>query len=53
MQKEAIDKHGVDVRLMLPHRAFERDIGTFAGLSVAPVAVITAVLWRRWSHDKI
>ena len=31
-----LEKAGIDVRLTVPHKAFNRQIGTFAGVRVAP-----------------
>jgi benzoyl-CoA 2,3-dioxygenase component B len=33
---EIIRRHGIDVQLTLPHRAFRRAIGNFADMKVAP-----------------
>ncbi len=48
-----IEKAGVDYRLMLPHKAFNRRIGSFAGVRVAlDGRVISEDEWRanesRW-----
>ena len=47
-----IDKHGVDFRFALPHRAFHRDIGAFANLLVSPAGkVIEDAAWTRRKGD--
>src|SRR5471030_2269638 len=33
---KVLEKAGIDVRLTVPHKAFNRQIGTFAGVRVAP-----------------
>jgi len=33
---KVLDKAGIGVRLTVPHKAFNRQIGTFAGVRVAP-----------------
>src|SRR3984893_11749351 len=33
---KVLEKAGIDVRLSVPHKAFNRQIGTFAGVRVAP-----------------
>ena len=47
-----IDKHGVDFRFALPHRAFNRGIGAFANLLVSPAGkVIEDAAWTRRKGD--
>ena len=50
---KVIEKAGIPVRLTVPHKAFNRQIGTFAGLRVAPDGtVIGEAQWQanvnRW-----
>jgi len=33
---KVLAEHGVDVKLTVPHKAFHRNIGTFAGMSITP-----------------
>lgn len=47
-----LKKHGVDYTLRLPHRAFNRKVGVFAGLHVSPDGeVMTEDLWNRRRHQ--
>ena len=47
-----LDTHGVDFRFTLPHRFFNRHIGTSAGISVAPEgAVIPEAEWNARQGD--
>ena len=47
-----IEKHGVDMVLTLPHRAFHRRIGVFADVHVSPDGrVVTADEWSRQVHQ--
>ena len=49
---KAIRKAGVDFELTLPHRAFHRQIGQFAGLHVTPDGKqISAEEWNERCHD--
>lgn len=42
-----IQKHGVDFRLTVPHKAFHRQIGPLAGIKVSPDGkVVTDAEWR-------
>ena len=50
---QVLESHGVEYRFTLPHRFFNRDIGTSAGISVNPQGdVITESEWKsqrgRW-----
>jgi len=50
---KVLEKAGIDVRMTVPHKAFNRQIGTFAGVRVAPDGrVIGENEWRaneaRW-----
>ncbi len=43
-----LEQHGIDFRLELPHRAFHRLIGGFAGVYVAPDGqLLTETEWRQ------
>jgi len=43
-----IDKAGIPFRLKVPHKAFNRKIGTFAGVPVSPDGqIITQAEWSR------
>ena len=45
---KVIEKHGIDVRLALPHRAFHRGIGVFAHLHATPDGrIVGAEEWQR------
>jgi benzoyl-CoA 2,3-dioxygenase component B len=47
-----IEKHGVDMVLTLPHRAFHRRIGVFADVHVSPDGRrVTADEWVRQAHQ--
>ncbi len=47
-----IEKQGIDYRLMLPHRGFNRRIGAFTDVGVAPDGqVLTPDAWARQTHD--
>jgi benzoyl-CoA 2,3-epoxidase subunit B len=47
-----IEKHGVDMVFNLPHRAFHRRIGMFAGVHVSPDGrMVTADEWARQAHQ--
>jgi benzoyl-CoA 2,3-dioxygenase component B len=47
-----IEKHGVDMVLALPHRAFHRRIGVFADVHVSPDGrIVTAGEWARQAHQ--
>ena len=44
---QVLESHGVDFRFTLPHRFFNRHIGTSAGINVTPQGeVITEAEWR-------
>jgi benzoyl-CoA 2,3-dioxygenase component B len=44
---KAIARHGIDFRLRLPHRGFNRHVGIFAGASVTPDGkVVDPATWR-------
>lgn len=47
---KVIDEQGVDFKLTLPHTAFHRNIGTFAGLHAAPDGRIISD--ERWKADR-
>ncbi len=41
-----MQKHGVDFQLMLPHKGFNRQIGSFAGARIAPDGrVVSQDIW--------
>jgi benzoyl-CoA 2,3-dioxygenase component B len=43
-----VERHGIDFRLVLPHRAFNRRQGAFAKLSVTPTGeVVDEATWSR------
>ena len=45
---KVIRDHGIDVTLRLPHRAFHRNIGAFAGVKATPEGkLIAAEEWNR------
>ncbi len=45
---KVIQKSGIDFSLSLPHSAFNRDVGVFAGLRVAPDgSVLSEAEWQR------
>jgi benzoyl-CoA 2,3-epoxidase subunit B len=45
---KVIEKHGIDARLALPHRAFHRGIGVFAHLHATPDGrIVSAEEWQR------
>jgi benzoyl-CoA 2,3-dioxygenase component B len=45
---KVIEKHGIEARLTLPHRAFHRGIGVFAHLHATPEGrIVSAEEWRR------
>ncbi|MBM3558598.1 MAG: benzoyl-CoA 2,3-epoxidase subunit BoxB [Alphaproteobacteria bacterium] len=47
-----IRDHGIDVTLRLPHRAFHRNIGAFAGVKATPEGkLISAEEWNRRRGD--
>ena len=47
-----IQRHGIDVELKLPHRAFHRAIGEFAAIEVTPEGkIISQAEWDRRHHD--
>jgi len=47
----AIEKAGIDFELKLPHRAFNRRIGGFAGLPVSPDGkVLSEAEWKANEH---
>jgi benzoyl-CoA 2,3-dioxygenase component B len=47
-----IEKHGVDMMLTLPYRAFHRRIGVFADVHVSPDGrMVTADEWARQVHQ--
>jgi benzoyl-CoA 2,3-dioxygenase component B len=47
-----LDSHGVEFRFTLPHRFFNRNIGTSAGISVTPQgAVIPEAEWNAKRGD--
>jgi benzoyl-CoA 2,3-dioxygenase component B len=49
---KAIRDAGIDFELKLPHRAFNRRIGAFAGLHVAPDgALLSEAAWRAKERD--
>lgn len=44
---KVMEKAGIDVRLTVPHKGFNRQIGTFAGTRVSPDGrVVTAEEWK-------
>jgi benzoyl-CoA 2,3-dioxygenase component B len=44
---KVIDKHGIPFRLKVPHKAFNRDIGTFANILVSPDGeIINEAQWQ-------
>ena len=46
-----IEKNGVDFRLKLPHRAFHRQIGAFAGIKAAPEGrIVSDAEWTERRH---
>ena len=48
---EIIKRHGIDVRLTLPHRAFHRAIGVFADIHATPEGeIIGPEEWERGRH---
>jgi len=47
-----IEKSGIDFRLAQPHKAFNRNIGEFAGMSVCPQGeVIESASWQSRQHE--
>ena len=47
-----IEKNGVDFRLKLPHRAFHRQIGAFAGIKAAPEGrIVSDAEWTERRHE--
>ncbi|HSE79153.1 MAG TPA: benzoyl-CoA 2,3-epoxidase subunit BoxB [Alphaproteobacteria bacterium] len=47
-----IEKYGVDFRLKLPHRAFHRQIGAFAGVKATPEGrIVSEDEWTRRRHE--
>lgn len=49
---KAIRAQGIDFELKLPHRAFNRRIGAFAGMHVAPDGrVVSAEAWRAGARE--
>ena len=49
---KVIEKHGIDFALRLPHRAFNRSIGLFAGAKSTPEGrIIDETEWARWRDD--
>jgi benzoyl-CoA 2,3-dioxygenase component B len=49
---QVIRRHGIDFELRLPHRAFHRAIGAFAGLRVSPDGrVLTEAEWNERRGD--
>ena len=45
---KVIEKAGLPVRLSVPHKAFNRKIGTFAGIHVTPEGqVVDEATWKR------
>jgi benzoyl-CoA 2,3-dioxygenase component B len=47
-----LEQYGSDVRLALPHRAFHRAIGVFAGAHVSPEGrLLTEAEWRQGVSD--
>jgi benzoyl-CoA 2,3-dioxygenase component B len=50
--QRVIDKAGIDFKLTVPHKAFNRHIGTFAGLRVSPQGeVVSEAEWSAQVHD--
>jgi benzoyl-CoA 2,3-dioxygenase component B len=49
---EILERHGIEFRLSLPHRAFHRRVGSLAGLAVTPEGrVVSAGEWERGARD--
>lgn len=49
---QIIQRHGIDAELTLPHRAFHRQIGTFAEVRVSPDGrVLTEAEWDARKHE--
>lgn len=47
-----IQKHGIDFRLTVPHKAFHRQIGPLAGLKVSPQGrVVSDAVWQARAAD--
>ncbi len=48
----ALEKQGVAARLRLPHKAFHRKIGAFAGMHVSPEGeLLDAATWSARARD--
>jgi benzoyl-CoA 2,3-dioxygenase component B len=49
---KVIQKHGIDFKLVVPHKAFHRQIGPLAGLKISPQGrVVTEVEWNAHKRD--
>jgi benzoyl-CoA 2,3-dioxygenase component B len=49
---KVIARHGIDVRLRLPHRGFNRQVGVFAGTPISPDGVpLDPATWRARAHE--
>jgi benzoyl-CoA 2,3-dioxygenase component B len=48
---KVIEKHGIPFRLTVPHKAFNRKIGTFANLHVSPAGeLVSEAVWK--THER-
>jgi len=49
---KVLEKAGIDFRLQVPHKAFNRKIGTLAGIKVSPDGhVLTEEQWKNHEND--
>ena len=49
---KVLEKHGIDFRLTVPHKAFNRKIGTLSGVKVSPEGqVLTEDQWNNHVND--
>ncbi len=49
---KVLEKHGIDFRLTVPHKAFNRKIGTLSGIKVSPDGqVLTEEQWNNHVND--
>lgn len=49
---KVLDKRGVSFRLKVPHKAFNRKVGTLAGIKVSPEGdVLTEEQWKAHEHE--